>query len=280
MPTVEWDIPFDIQTPMGTLFLNQDIGGGRQFMVNPENSVARRGLRVVTDPIPQGDGEVFHDRYANGYEMQFAVQLWDANEEIACDETLVDMRDELYGHLWSLLRPVIDGGAVLWVPSGHAQRRLSSVRLLSLADPDVGETGATEITFILDSPFPYAISADETTFLLTATDVLPNDGNVDFYPVVLVAGPTGGFTITNNDNGDKYVYDGSRPGAQNIASGEYAEIDMFRGGLIYLNGDEDNLKPGVDPEESSILIVASGGNSYTITGASAGADFLLHDAFA
>jgi hypothetical protein len=279
MPTVEWDIPFTISTPRGLLFLNQDIGNGRQFMVNPEKSVARRGLRVITDPIPQGDGEIFHDRYANGYEMQFAVQLWNANEEIACNQDLVEMRDELYGHLWSILRPVgIDGGAVIWTPSGLANRRLSAVRLLALADPDIGEGGVTEITFTVDSPFPYAISNDETVFLLTSIDILPNDGNIEFYPVAKVAGPTDGFTITDNETGDKYVYDGNRPGAQNIASGEYAEIDMFRGGLIYLNGDEDNLKPGIDVEESSILVVAPGGSSYTITGADA--DFLLHDAFA
>jgi ribosomal 50S subunit-recycling heat shock protein len=53
---------------------------------------------------------------------------------------------------------------------------------------------------------------------------------------------------------------------------------MFRGGLIYLNGDSSNLKAGVDVEASDILTVQAGGSSFTIAGASA--DVLMHDAWA
>jgi hypothetical protein len=280
VPTVEWDIPFDITTPFGTLELNQPDGSGRIFRVNQEKSVARRPLRVTTDPLPHADGEIFHDRFSEGYQMQFTIQLWQASDQVACDAALCEMRDELYGHIWSLLRPADDGGRITWTPSCGGNRLLDAVRLLELRDPEIGEgeEGLTEITFTLDSPFPYAISEVETVDNIAGSETLENDGNVTFYPVFKVNGATSGFTITNNDTGLSYVYDAGRPGAQSIPGGSYAEIDMFRGGIIYLNGNQDNLKPGVDVENSDILYIEAGGNSFTITGANA--DVLLHDAYA
>jgi hypothetical protein len=189
------------------------------------------------------------------------------------------MRDDLYGVLWSLLRPPDDGGRITWDSWCGSDRMLDAVRLLSIADPEEdAEEGATEITFVLDSPFPYAISAAETVVGLSGSATLPNNGNVEFYPVFKVNGPSGAWSIENNATGELYLYDGSRPGAQAIPGGSYAEIDMFRGGLIYLNGDQNNLKPGVDVEASDILTVAAGGTSYTINGASA--TVLMHDAWA
>lgn len=278
MPTVEWNIPFSIQAPFGTLTLNE--ATGQRYLINQRRSVARRSIRAESDPIPHGDGEIFHDRYANGYEMQFAVQLWDG-DEIACDEALCEMRDHLYGIIWSLLRPVDDGGRITWDPSCGDQRILDAVRLLSLQDPDEdAETGATEITFILDSPFPYAISLTESVVSMAASTptTLPNGGNVTFYPVFKVNGAASSFVIQNNDTSEQYRYSSALPGASSIPGGSYAEIDMFRGGIIYLNGDQDNLKAGVDVEDSLILTVAAGGQSFTIEGASA--TVLMHDAWA
>ena len=278
MATLEFDIPFTIISPYDTLELNTADGQGRIFQVNPKRSVGRRSVRVNTDPVPQGDGEIFHDRYANGYEMQLAVQLWESATQIACDDVLCEMRDQLYGVLWSLLRPADDGGRLTWTPSCSGDRMLDAVRLLSVSDPEEGDEGQIEVTFILDSPFPYAMSLAQTSPTLSGTATLANAGNVEFYPVFKVNGATSAFTITANDTGFQYVYDASRPGAQAIGGGAYAEIDMFRGGLIYLNGDQDNLKPGVDVENSKILTVQAGGSSYTITGASS--VVLLNDAYA
>lgn len=275
MATLEWapPIPFTFTTPFGTLQVNQDLGGGKMFKLNAKNCVSRRGIRANTDPIPQGDGEIFHDRYSTGYEMQFAVQLWQATDQIACDEVLCEMRDELYGHIWSLLRPDDDGGRVRWQPSCNGARILDAIRLQSLNDPIEGEEGVQEITFVVDSPFPYAISETETVVSLSGTVTLPNGGNVDFYPVFKVNGSTSSFTITNNGDSKSYVYSGT-----NIGGGNYGEIDMFRGGIIYLNGSGANLKNGVDVENSDILRIAPGGQSFSISGASA--DVLTHAAFA
>lgn len=156
---------------------------------------------------------------------------------------------------------------------------IDAARLLRLDDPDEdAESGCTEITVTIDTPFPYAIALFQNVIPMSGSTTLPNDGNVAFFPVFKVYGSTGAWSIQNNDTGELYLYDSSRPGASAIGSGDYAEIDMFRGGLIYLNGDGANLKAGVDVEASDILTVAAGGSSYSIFGASA--DALLNDAFA
>lgn len=296
MATAEWEIPFTVETPYGAavgadLLFNVDLGtvlgsewAGRQFALNGPSCFSRRSVRANTDPVPQGDGDIFHERFATGYEMVFAIQLWsrfpsEGDEgQAACDAALCEMRDFLFGHLWSLLRPPEDGGRVIWDPSCGENRMMDAVRLLALQDPEITEQGATEYTCTLDSPFPYAMTHAEDVVALTGTMTLPNDGNVEFYPVFKVNGPSGAWSIEDNSTGKLYLYDGSRPGASAIGGGDYGEIDMFRGGLIYLNGDGANLKAGVDVEASDILTVAAGGSSYTINGATA--DVLMHDAFA
>lgn len=277
---IDWTPAFEIQSPsLGSLFLNTDLGGGKMYRLNPRRCVGRREIRAVTDDVPQGDGEIFHERFARGSELQLAIQFWQGTEDCACDDVLVDMYDDLRGHLWSLLRPADDGGRVIWTPAGKPARMIDAARLLQLNDPEEdADTGCTEILCIIDTPFPYAMTHAENVVSLTGSMTLPNAGNVEFYPVFKVNGPSGAWSIENNDTGQLYLYDGSRPGASAIGGGDYGEIDMFRGGLIYLNGDGANLKAGVDVEASDILTVAAGGSSYTINGATA--DVLMHDAFA
>lgn len=276
---IDWACPFYLISPAGTLALNADTGGGRIFRLNPKKCVARRGVRATSDNVPQGDGEIFHERFATGSEMQLTVQLWDGNENCACDDVLVEMYDELRGILWSMLRPPSDGGRVQWTPAGQGARIMDAAQLLSLSDPEEDQDrGCTEITFVIDTPFPYAISLAETVTAMSGPTVLANAGNATFYPVFKVYGPSGAWSIENTDTGQIYLYLSSRPGAIVIGSGEYGEIDMFRGGLIYLNGNEDNLKAGVDVEASDILTVAAGGSNFTINGATA--DVLMHDAWA
>jgi hypothetical protein len=276
---IDWSAPFTIVSPTyGNFAINTPLGDGRIFRLNPKKCVGRRSIRATNDMVPQGDGEIFHPRFATGSEMQLTIQLWEGDKRCACDDVLVDMYDDLRGVLWSLLRPDNDGGRVVWTPSGKAARMIDAARLLSLSDPEEdAELGCTEITCVIDTPFPYAITEAENLVNFAASTTLPNAGNVEFYPVFKVYGPATSWAIENNDTGEIYLYDSSRPGASTIGSGDYAEIDMFRGGLIYLNGDEDNLKAGVDVEASDILTVAAGGSSYTVT---ATVDALLHDAYA
>jgi hypothetical protein len=276
MPTVEWDIPFEIQSPTaGDLTLNGP-DTGQRYLLNAKRCVARRRIRAETTPIPQGDGEIFHDRYANGIEMQLAVQLWDGTE-IACDQALCEMRDELYGIVWSLLRPggpvfTQSGGRVVWTPScPTGNRMLDAVRLLSIDDPgEDSETGATEITFVLDSPFPYAVSETQTVENLNGlAGSVTNNGNVEFWPVIKVY--TDGVTIVNNTTEFEInLYSGC------LGGGSYIEIETFRN-TMYVDGDQANAKPCLDPTLTDFFPIVPGVNQIDTTGS---CDFLLNDAFA
>lgn len=276
MPTVEWHIPFSIVTPRGTMTFNQFPG----LMLDQTRCKASRRIRAVTEDIPMGDGEIFHRRFTAGYEMRFVGEAWRDENVMFCpgQEDIVDLRDQLYGHLWSLLRPPDDENRVIWTPTGKPDRLLNGIRLLSIEDPTIDDEGKVTFDFTVDSPFPYAISQAENVQTISGTSFVANAGNVEHYPVFKVHGGTGAFSIQNNGTGDVYLYDSSRPGAVGIGGGSYGEIDMFRGGIIYLNGDGANLKAGIDVEFSNLIYIRPGGDSISVFGASA--DILAHDAFA
>lgn len=275
MPVLQWDIPFSIEAPYDTLTLNG--ATGRRYLLNPQKCVARRTIRATVDPKPQGDGEILHKRFANGTEMQFAVQMWDG-EEIACDAALCEMRDFLYGVVWSLLRPEdvdLDGGRVFWTPeceTGSGERLLDAVKLLSIEDPgEDQETGATEITFVLDSPFPYAISHFQTVASLNGlAGSITNNGNVEFWPVIKVYAD-GGTTIVNNTTGKQMTLNGGC-----LGGGSYIEIDTFRG-TFYVDGDQANAKPCVDVLATDLISLVPGTNQIDTTVAT---DWLVNDAWA
>lgn len=277
---IDWSAPFSIVTPSGTLPLNSDAGGGRQYKLNPKRSVGRRGIRATKDSIPQGDGDIFHERFAEGSEMQLAIQLWD-NGKIACDDVLVDMYDDLRGILWSLLRPADDGGRVIWTPAGKAARMIDAARLLSLNDPDEdAETGATELVCVIDTPFPYAIAEAQDVTTASGTFTVPNDGNVEFWPVIKVncSGICGAFQI-EADTGLLIDWDASYGGVS-ITAG-YAEIDTFKG-TMFLNGDEDDLSGSLVAIDSDFFPIAPGGTEVSAIGAGGFDDvtFLTNDAWA
>lgn len=298
MATAEWEIPFQIETPYSDvagadLLFNTDLGSsmgsdwaGRQFALNGPSCFSRRSVRAETDPVPQGDGDIFHERYATGYEMVFAIQLWsrfpsDGDEgQAACDVALCEMRDLLFGHLWSLLRPPnADGGRVIWNPSCGDNRMMDAVLLLALQDPEITDRGATEYTCTLDSPFPYAMTHAQDTTSFTGTQTVPNDGNVDFWPVIKVNGSgLTSFTLESDipdqfGNNLKLEWD-SQYGGQSITG--YAEIDTFRG-TIFLNGDGADLSGSWIPTESDFFPIQPGGTAVT---SSASVDFLTNDAWA
>jgi Siphovirus-type tail component, C-terminal domain len=274
MPTLEFDIPFTIEAPFGDLNLNQQLSSPeRNYIINAKSSVGRRRIRANTDDIPQGDGEIFHRRFTGGYEMQLAVQLWQNDAQVACDDILCQMRDELYGILWSMLNPPDDDGRLLWTPSCDAggRRMLDRARLLSLEDPgEDQETGAAEITFVIDTPFPYAISlAQQVVNLNGAGGTITNDGNVDFWPVIKMNSDGG--TITNNTTGFEISI-----GSGCLGAGSFIEMDTFRD-TAYVDGDQANAKPCIDALVTDFFPLIPGVNQIDT---SVSCDFLVNDAFA
>jgi len=282
MCVADWNVPFTFTTPYGTLQLNQletfDSGTGMYLFDTSACKVAVP-LRFEDVDLPQFSGEDLGERFFGAFRMKLSIQLWETTDVIACDDLAQDMLDHLLGFYRSFANPL--DGRIYWTPDGEAQRMIRKCQLSEAQDTTVTDDQATTVAFEVKSPYPYAWTAAETTTALDAT--LTNTGTADFWPVIKVYGPTSAFTIENasvtDEDGNplQITYDAGLPGAISIPVAEYAEIDTF-GGTIYLNGDEDNLKPGLDMAVSDWFPIQVGANVITITGATA--DVLWQDAWA
>lgn len=275
---LEWSIPFTIQSSKGDLTLNDDTNPLGLFLLQKEGCEATRRLRVITDDIPQADGQINHQRFTAGYEMQLLVSLWESTTKPACDQQAREMGEALMLHLNCMLN---DTGRVFWTPTGLGdQRLLDEARTREVGAFTFGQAGISQIQFRFDSPFPYVY--DFTQLTATLLNGVPqnvtNEGNVDFWPVLKVYGPTTAFTLENETISQAIVYDDSLPGAVSIGVGEYMEFDFFRN-TAYLNGTGASGKPGIDMELSDFWPLQAGvANSIEVSGADA--DMLYNHAYA
>lgn len=285
---IEFDGPTRLNAPIGNLLFNQAMilgdGSTGYFMLNAEQSKDRRSLRATSDDVPQGDGRILHRRFSSGTELTLVVQLW---ERIASSEGLGD-GDPACGKQLRLmletlglyLQAVLNGrGRWFWEPTDYAdERMLDDARWLVDVSRDLSGK-ITTVTFGLDSPWPYFIDATErfgsdTTIPDGDTAVITNDGNHETYPVIEVYGATSAFTIINHseidDNGDplQIVYDAAIPVTPPapIGGSDFAEIITFRNS-IYLNGNQANLKKGLDVEETDFFTLRPGDNEIEVIGA-------------
>lgn len=277
---LEWSVPFTIQSSKGDLTLNDESNPLGLFLMLQEGCEAIRRLRVVTDDIPQADGQINHQRFTAGYEIQMLVSLWKDRSEPACDEQARLMGEELMLHLNCMLN---DTGRVFWTPTGLGdQRLLDEARTRECGAFQFGPAGLGDarLQFRFDSPFPYVYDYTQLTAALAngVPQPVTNQGNVDFWPVVKVYGPTTAFTIENETLGQAIVYDDSLPGAVTIGVGQFMEFDFFRN-TAYLNGTGASGKPGIDMTLSDFWpLQANTANSIEVSGATA--DLLYNHAYA
>ena len=274
MPTVEWIQPFTLNTSAGSYVFNS--GTFPQMLLDQTACKASRAIRATTDPIPQGDGDIFHDRWSNGYEMTLVAQPWFTHDQFACPglelngTTVQDMRDELYEHLWALLRPDPDDASIVWTPTGGTPRMLYQIRLLDIADPKITDEGVVTFEFTIDTWFPYAQSQTGTTTNINGIGAtITNNGNVPFWPVLKVY--SDGISILNNTTGKQINMTAGCLGA-----GSYIEIETFRM-TAYVDGDQANAKPCVNIQSTDFFPLVPGPNQIN---SSASVDFLYSDAWA
>lgn len=276
--TVEWDIPFMLSTPQGNLLLNdQDSVTSGYYILDQTKCSSSRDMRVTRDDIPQESGEILHPHYTAGYTATLALELWATKGDggtPACGEQLVDMWDRLMLHLNSILGdiPILDAnGRLYFTPTGKVERMFNNIRILALPVPTRDAQGFVEATFQVVSEFPYIWDAPETNTDITAGATVDNTGTADFYPVMKVHGPTNDFIITNHSIVDQdgqpleVIYTASLPGAESILSGHYAELSFFRD-TVYLDGNQDNLKKGIDVQYSDFFPLVPGENVLTVSG--------------
>ena len=272
MSIVEWGragpglppIPFDLITVEGTLELNRCDGSEPYYMLIPESCLAISENRVTKDNIPQKDGSILHKRFRTGYTVALTIQYWESPSQPACGGTLVDMHDVMMRHLRAMLN---ESGRLIWEPTDHDARFFDEMRWLKEVTTDV-QAAFVQVSFALDSPFPYALDFEQSSTVIadgTIGTTLDNTGSAPMYPVIRVDGPTDSFVIRNETTDEEIIYDSSFPGAQPIGAGDYAEIDTFKD-TIYENGDQTNLKPGIDIEDSDFFALEVGPNQITIQG--------------
>lgn len=286
----EWDVLFDLVTPIGTLPINQplDTTSDRRFQLNPARCTGFLPVRLTEDDIPQGDGKIPHRRWRSGYQIHLALEALVGTPpdlEPACGADLVAMLDLLGWHLNEIIRTGLVPGApnarLIWAPSGTSDdRMLDRAQLASgpIHNFD-GVLGGSQVEVDIDSSFPYYIAKTENQKQIGTggsggTETINNPGNTDYYPTVRVQGPASTFDIVNHDVVDldgnplQLTYDTALPGSAGIGSGDYVEIDFFRQ-TAYLNGNQANLKSGIDFRVSDFFPLAPGDNDIELVGADA-----------
>lgn len=278
MPNLEWGIPISLTSPRGTIDFNTPTGpysptqrdlyfldrdGGCKMTTGP--------VRVTSDNIPQGDGEIFHRRFLPGTYVDLKVTLCQAGggdaKEPACGEDLVRMMDSLALVLGVMKDPSL-AGRLTWSPTGYGDRLLTDCLWLTEFDQQ-GQEGTFQIvTFAIDSPFPYGIDSFQTVTPLSdgVPVTITNGGNTDFSPVVQVYGPTSAFVLHNNTTGELISYDAAFPGASAIPGGHYAEFDFFRN-TVFEDGDGADLSAGIDQTDSDYWTMPPGDSEFELDGA-------------
>lgn len=273
---IEWANAATLRTAQGDLDLNTAVSPGTpRYLIDQSRSRATRGLRVTSDPVPQGDGEIFHRRFTDGTELELAVQLWHGDQP-ACGADARLMYEALSLHLSAMLN---EPGRFLWLPTDYGdERMLDQARWLSPLRIEYGENALQTVTFAIDSPFPYMIDSTQLSQTIEHldTDIIVNEGNADFYAVIKAHGDAALFSIENLTTGLQIFYDWTRPGAVPIDLGDYAEIDTFRN-TVYRNGDEASLKAGIDVELTDFFPLVPGENEIAVDGVDA--EFLVNHAW-
>lgn len=284
MSVSSWDAPTPFvlsSNALGTLNLNTQVSfnsGTGYYLLDPAACRWSVPLRVTNTNLPQKDGSQLHDRWDEGAELTLSIQLWETLDDIACDELLTEMVDELRAHLYQFRRPPLpaEDSRVLWTPDGQVQRMIKWAKLNETVEQAVSPPNPTVITAIFKSYYPYAMDAAEITDALP--DTLVNTGSADFWPVIRVSGGGGGvsaFTITNtsvqDDDGNDLLieFDASQIGADPIPAGDTLEIDMFQENMYLMSAGQANYKPGLVMSSSTFFPLQVGSNVITISGATA-----------
>lgn len=279
----DWTVPFTLTSALYSvtpLQINQEIPDFGFFFLRQDGCQLRNNVRFQKNDMPQADGAILHRRFTGGMEMDLVFQLWQTTEAIACDDVQQAMLDMLMGYLYNLINAGDNQGRISWTPQGQNPRMLDDIRLMSYPAVSTlpGALGI-EIAVTVDCALPYeedltpaGIGANP----LSASAAFVNAGNRPTYPVLKIFSDF--FTLTNTTTGAQLVYDGTLPGAAPLAGG-YIEFNMFRN-TAYLNGNQDNMKPGIVVQSSDFFVLNPGSNTITYTGGTDGSTIEYNSAWA
>lgn len=264
MAVARWTSDFTLTSYLGSLSIPAE-------MLVAEACAAGVDLRTQTTALPSDDGNTLRQRFKGGYQMHLVLQLL-ADGVVLFDADLQTFYDELMRHLDALEE--YDGRISWEVPGGGDDRMIDNIRTLERPGP----AGALfkQFSFAVESPFPYAMDASQTTTELTdGTPVtVTRVGSAKaFKPVAHITGPvTGAVTIKNNTLGLEFPIDVTLPGASALASGDFYEIDFFRKKITYGHtggpADLDFVDEVVDWPNADWWPLVPGANVVELVGAS------------
>lgn len=275
MPNLDFDAVMEIISPRGTQGLNNRAPGtsGQWWKVLADSYKIVPTMRFVQDNVSQQDGSVLHPRFKSGLvatmKVEYRIASSAPNYTASCDVDLLEMHQSLILVVDGLRKNGATPGTTqryIWAAADSTIRGLTRVMLLGWPDP-VWTDPNWSVTLSLETPFPYAIDLNEIDTPLTSGGgpvLIPNDGNVEYFPVMEVAGPFSTFTITNTDSGETITYNGAA-----IAGGDHIELDFFTG-TAYLNGSSTDEIDGIDPTATDwFTIKPNTGTHVEIVGAGA-----------
>lgn len=271
---VEWEVPFLLTSPRGTLKFNEqeDVTQG-YFLLDPSKCSAVSASRATFDQVAQRSGTILHRQYREGYILTLGGGMFQAKDNAACGALLREMWDILGLHTNALECEIavdeddVADRRIQWTPTGYGQDRiLTDIRLNEAPTETVD--GFTTFQFSVHSPWPYAIDQTETTTPVAngANVTITNPGNCPIWPNFKVYGAATDFTYSNLSYGFQLAYSSSFQGAEAIGGGDYAFFGHFANN-VFLNGNSDNLIAGVDFINSDFFPLLPGDNVVHITGA-------------
>ena len=270
----DWTVPFSLTSALysGTpLPINQLIPNVGYYFLRQDGCQLRNTVRAQKTDIPQADGAILHRRYVSGMEMDLAIQLWSTVNEIACDAVQQTMLDTLMGYLFNLINAGDNQGRISWLPHGAGdQRMLDDIRLFTYPTVTSVSTGkgGIEVAVGVDCALPYAESLTPTITTLSTSVNVTNLGNRSTYPVFRIYGPA--WSLYNLTTGYRLEFDSSLPGCPPVVG--YVEFDTLRN-TAYLNGNDKNMKPGIDPTFSDFFMLAPGVNNLSLQGGTGEVEF-------
>lgn len=280
---LEWAVDHAIVSPQGTLLLNAlgpwlDSGDRALFLIKSDPyTIVPAKYRQVTDDLSQADGSSLQQPYISGLVASLRIEYWickNGNRDMAepaCGADLRAMDELLTLHLNALRTPspTPDGSQrLIWTPDGYGgDRMLTQVLLAAWPTPaffDANGGKGVAVTFALATPFPYALDVNEVNTVIAdgATVFVPNPGNADYSPVVIVDGPTSEFAITRVDTGEVVSYIG--PDA--IGPSDSVEIVFFTAAVT---SGTDDLIADMDITVTRFFEIPPGGCSIQMAGADA-----------
>jgi hypothetical protein len=253
-------IPMSLETPAGTLVLNDYQSEVGCYMVDKITGMDGASIRNPIDNLPQRDGAVLHPFFRGPRIFTIEGLIVGPTPTL-----MTSLQNGLIAACESTIDTVAPSARFFFDPPGQ-QTRFVQCKVYDPLEISPDGVGTRRFAVTLIAPDPVAYTYTQQTVRISGSGTVWNYGNAITWPVVKVYG--GSFTLSNDTVGLSLTVTGAP------VSG-YAEIVMARE-TIYLNGDSSNLLKYVDMATSDFWYLVPGPNAIS---SGAPAEFLTNSAW-